>query len=156
MASSPPSYTAKADPRRDRPPPYKASHGFANSQEELAALREFANSKLYVEPGSHGMLPDLRGGAGGLQSLAWGGPKGGAEKPYWEVGWPAPESREERKRRKELEKQRKKEEKEERERERDRDKDKDKEIHTERRGSVAERLMRVISRGSSKDGDAIS
>ncbi|KIY03563.1 uncharacterized protein Z520_00254 [Fonsecaea multimorphosa CBS 102226] len=142
--ASPPSYTATADPRRDRLPPYKASHGFANSQEELAALKEFAESKMYVEPGSHGMLPDLRGGAGGLQSLAWGGPMG-SRNPYWEVGWPAPESKEERKRRKEQEKQRKKEEK-----ERDRDKD-----GSERRGSVAERLMRVISRGSSKDGDTV-
>ncbi|KIW97597.1 uncharacterized protein Z519_01181 [Cladophialophora bantiana CBS 173.52] len=142
--ASPPSYTA-ADPRRDRLPPYKASHGFANSQEELAALREFAESKLYVEPGSNGMLPDLRGGAGGLQSLAWGGPTQSSRNPYWEVGWPEPETKEERKRRKQQEKQRKKEGK---------GKDKDKE--TERRGSVAERLMRVISRGSSKDGDTSS
>ncbi|KIW83860.1 hypothetical protein Z517_03106 [Fonsecaea pedrosoi CBS 271.37] len=142
--ASPPSYSATADPGRERLPPYKASHGFANSREELAALKEFAESKLYVDAGSNGMLPDLRGGAGGLQSLAWGGPMG-SRGPYWEVGWPEPESKEERKRRKEQEKQRKKEEKE-----------REKEKEHERRGSVAERLMRVISRGSSKDGDTVS
>src|SRR5882757_3495418 len=56
---SPPRYTQPIDPRRDRLPPYKASHAFANSAEELAALKEFAESKMYVDPGTNGLLPDI-------------------------------------------------------------------------------------------------
>lgn len=114
----PPGYTNAVDPRKDRLPPYKASHTFANSQEELAALREFAESKLRVDPGTNGMLPDIRGG--GLKSLACGG--AAREIGDGDLGWGlTAETREERKRR----------EKEER----------------ERRGSVVQRLKRLISGG---------
>jgi len=129
--ASPPSYTNPVDPARDRLPPYRAKHTFANSQEELAALKEFAKSKLYVNPGSEGTLPDLRGGGWGIKGLAWGGPMQGDASG--ERGWPAPETTEERKRRKEAEKLQHKEEK-------------------VRKGSVGERLKRVISGGSAKEG----
>jgi hypothetical protein len=128
--AAPPSYSNTEESKREYLPPYKASHTFANSQEELAALKEFAQSKLYVEQGTNGTLPDLRSGSG-VKSLAWGGPmQTGSSKGEF----PAlvPETDEERKRRKAEEKERKKA---------DRD----------RRGSVSQRLMRVIS-GGSKDG----
>jgi hypothetical protein len=131
MEPPPPGYTNPIDPTRDRLPPYRAKHAFANSAEELAALKEFAESKLYVNPGSDGTLPNLNGGGWGLKGLAWGGPM--QAESWGERGWPAPETAEERKARKEAEKMRKKEEK-------------------VRKGSVGERLKRVISGGSSKDG----
>lgn len=128
--AAPPSYSNRVDPSKDRLPPYKASHVFANSQEELAALKEFAQSKMYVDAGTNGLLPDIRGGIG-LRSMTWGGRMPtdlslnfGAEL--------TPETSEERKRRKEEERERKKAER-------------------DRRGSVGQRLMRVIS-GSSRDG----
>jgi hypothetical protein len=131
--SSPPSYTNPVDPEHDRLPAYRAKHSFANSAEELAALKDFAESKLYVNPGSDGTLPDLQTGGWGLKSLAWGGPMQG-EAPG-ERAWPAPETAEERKRRREAEKARKKEER-------------------ARKGSVGERLKKVISGGNTKEGDS--
>ncbi|KAJ9615823.1 hypothetical protein H2200_001900 [Cladophialophora chaetospira] len=130
--ASPPAYTNPVDPKRDRLPPYRAKHTFANSQEELAALKEFAESKTQVQPGSGGTLPDLRGGSWGSKGLAWGGPMEGDA--TGERGWPAPETEEERKRRKEAEKAKKKEEK-------------------VRKGSVGERLKKVISVGSAREGE---
>ncbi len=72
-SAAPPPYSDSADGSRDRLPPYRASHSFASGQEELAALREFAESKLYVEPGTNGTLPDIRSGMG-MRSLSVGGP----------------------------------------------------------------------------------
>ncbi|RMZ78724.1 hypothetical protein DV737_g3780, partial [Chaetothyriales sp. CBS 132003] len=37
-------------------PPYRACHYFASTEEELAALQEFAKSKMYVTPGTEGTL----------------------------------------------------------------------------------------------------
>ena len=126
---APPSYTNQVDPSRDRLPPYRAKHAFANSAEELAALKEFAESKMYVQPGSGGTLPDLRGG-GGIKTMVWGGPMQGQASE--ERGWPAPETAEEKKRRKEADKMRKQEER-------------------VRKGSVGERLKRVISGSGGKE-----
>ena len=134
MDSLPPGYTNPVDPRRDRLPPYRAKHSFADSAEELAALKEFAEKKLYVHPGSAGTF-DLRAGGWGLKSMAYGGP--GLGEMSEERGWPAPETDEERKRRREAEKLKKKEEK-------------------ERKGSVGERLKRVISGGGAKQGGSRS
>ncbi|EXJ57021.1 hypothetical protein A1O7_07365 [Cladophialophora yegresii CBS 114405] len=138
-SNSPPAYTnpvdPKLDPKHHRLPPYRAKHSFANSAEELAALNEFAESKLYVNPGSDGTLPDLQNGGWGLKSLAWGGPMQG-EVPG-DRGWPAPETAEERKRRREAEKARKKEER---------------ASKGKGKGGVGERLKRVISGGSVKEG----
>jgi len=129
--ASPPSYSHRVDPSKDRLPPYKASHAFANSQEELAALQEFAESKLYVVPGTDGTLPDIRNGMG-LKSMTWGGrPAAGGPSSIAAATALIPETDEERKRRKGEEKERKRAER-------------------DRRGSVGQRLMRVIS-GSSKE-----
>lgn len=134
--SSPPSYTKAVDPKSDRLPPYRARPSFANSEEELAELQKFAQSKLYVSPGSEGTLTGIgaAGGAWGIKSLAWGGPM--ESEATWGYGWPAPETAEERRQRREAEKMRKKEEK-------------------ARKGSIGERLMKVISTGStsSKEGE---
>src|ERR1700761_2287500 len=62
--TTPPPYSNQVNPRKDRLPPYKASHIFANSQEELAALKEFAESKLYIQPGTNGTFSHLGGGWG--------------------------------------------------------------------------------------------
>jgi hypothetical protein len=67
--SDPPSY---AQEQRQRPPPYRASHAFANSQEELAALKEFVESKKYINPSTDGTLPDIANGFG-VRAMAWGG-----------------------------------------------------------------------------------
>lgn len=131
--SSPPPYSKGADSNRDRLPPYKASHAFVNSQEELAALREFAESKMYVEPGTNGTLPDIRGGMG-MKSLAWGGPMQTGNPQSGGFAGLTPETDEERKQRRAEEKAQKK-------------------VDRERRGSVAHRLVRVLS-GGSKDGTA--
>lgn len=59
------------------PPPYtKPTHNptFASSEEELEALKEWAESKKYVQPGRDGTLPAMDRGGYGLLSLAWGGP----------------------------------------------------------------------------------
>jgi hypothetical protein len=59
------------------PPPYtKPDHNpaFASSQEELEALKEWAESKKYVTPGRDGTLPAIDRGGYGLLSLVWGGP----------------------------------------------------------------------------------
>ncbi|KAL6240791.1 hypothetical protein RBB50_012355 [Rhinocladiella similis] len=133
MSASPPPYSDSCDPStEDRLPPYRASHGFANSQEELAALRDFAQSKLYVDPGTNGMLSDIRSGMG-MRSLSVGG--GPASQDSAVIAGLNPETDEERKQRKAAEKAAKKAE-------------------HERRGSLTERLARVISGGSnsSKDG----
>ncbi len=130
VMSAPPSYSNAEESKREWLPPYKASHTFANSQEELAALKEFAESKLYVEQGTNGTLPDIRGGTG-VKSLAWGGPmQTGATRGGF--SGLEPETDEERKRRKAEEKERKK-------------------ADRARRGSVTQRLMRVISGGSKDD-----
>jgi hypothetical protein len=59
------------------PPPYaKPDHNlaFASSEEELKALKEWAESKKYVTPGRDGTLPAMDRGGYGLLSLVWGGP----------------------------------------------------------------------------------
>jgi hypothetical protein len=59
------------------PPPYSRSNhnlGFASSEDELAALKEWAESKKYVAPGTAGTLPAMDRGGYGLLSLVWGGP----------------------------------------------------------------------------------
>ena len=59
------------------PPPYtQPNHNpaFASSQEELAALQQWAEAKKYVQPGTDGTLPAMDRGGYGLQSLVWGGP----------------------------------------------------------------------------------
>jgi len=86
---------------------------------------------MYVQPGTDGTLPDVRSGMG-MKSLAWGGPMQ-TGRPQT-TSWPdmKPETSEERKQRKADEKAQKKAER-------------------ERRGSVAQRLVRVIS-GGSRDG----
>ncbi len=127
---APPCYSDSIDPRRDRLPPYKASHMFANSQEELAALKEFAETKLYVDPVSNGMLPDIRDYMG-MGRLAWGGPMRTASSGYHNTEL-TPETAEERKRRREAEKEQKR-------------------AQSERRGSITDRLKKVIRR-SSQDG----
>jgi hypothetical protein len=64
MASEPlPSYT--------RP---NHNPAFASSEEELAALKEWVESKKYVTPGTDGTLPAMDRGGYGLLSLVWGGP----------------------------------------------------------------------------------
>ena len=145
--ASPPSYDKSVNAKQAdqaRLPPYRASHTFANSQEELAALQDFANSKLYVRPGTHGTLQNLGplNGTGGLKSLVRGGFLPG--EVGWEKGWPLPETDEERKVRLEEEKMKKREEKELRH-----------ESVVGRKGSVGERLggklKRVISAGGMKD-----
>ncbi|KIW15267.1 hypothetical protein PV08_05312 [Exophiala spinifera] len=132
MSASPPPYADSYDRREDRLPPYRASHGFANSQEELAALRDFAQSKLYVDPGTNGMLPDIRSGMG-MRSLSVGGP---ASQDSAVAGL-TPETDEERKQRRAAEKAAKKAER-------------------ERRGSLTERLVRVISGGGGGGGSSSS
>jgi hypothetical protein len=67
--SDPPSYSRE---QRRRPPPYRAFHAFANSQEELAALKEFAELKEYINPSTDGTLPDIANGFG-VRAMAWGG-----------------------------------------------------------------------------------
>jgi len=126
-SAAPPPYSDSSDGARDRLPPYRASHSFASGQEELAALREFAESKLYVEPGTNGTLPDIMSGMG-MRSLSVGGPmqQDGAYAGL------TPETDEERKQRMAEEKAKKKAE-------------------HHRQHSFTERLARVIS-GGSKDG----
>jgi hypothetical protein len=143
MDHPPPSYTNPVDPAKDRLPPYRARHSFASPEEELAALKEFAESKLYVQPGSQGTLPSLRDTGVGLKGLAWGGmsTQPGRNDQTGDWGWPAPETPEERKARREREKMEKKEEK-------------------ARRGSLGERagrrLMSVVgaAKGGKTDGTA--
>ncbi|KAJ9496935.1 hypothetical protein H2202_007712 [Exophiala xenobiotica] len=126
-STAPPPYSDSSDGARDRLPPYRASHTFASGQEELAALREFAESKLYVEPGTNGTLPDIRSGMG-MRSLSVGGPMH-QDTAYTGL---TPETNEERKRRMVEEKTKKKAE-------------------HHRKHSISERLTRVIH-GGSKDG----
>ena len=47
---------------------------FASSEEELAALKEWVESKKYVTLGTDGTLPAMDKGGYGLLSLVWGGP----------------------------------------------------------------------------------
>jgi hypothetical protein len=68
--SAPPSYSPKS--HHPKPPPYKASHAFASSAEELAALKQFAESKKYINPATDGTLPDIANGFG-VKAMAWGG-----------------------------------------------------------------------------------
>ena len=59
------------------PPPYtRPNHNlaFASSEEKLGALKEWAESKKYVTPGTDGPLPAMDRGGYGLWSLVWGGP----------------------------------------------------------------------------------
>jgi hypothetical protein len=59
------------------PPPYtKPDHNlaFASSEDELEALKQWAESKKYVTPGRDGTLPAMDRGGYGLLSLVWGGP----------------------------------------------------------------------------------
>ena len=128
--AAPPSYSYPVNPKTDQLPPYKASHLFANSQEELAALMEFAESQQYIQPGSFGTLPDIRGGWG-VRTLAWGGTVQNGPSGYagMILARPDPAADAEAQRRKAEEKERKKAER-------------------ERRGSVTQRLKKVISRES--------
>lgn len=60
----------------EAPPPYaRPNHNLAcaNSEEELKALKEWAESKKYVTPGRDGTLPAMDRGGYGLLSLVWGG-----------------------------------------------------------------------------------
>lgn len=102
---------------RDPVPPYKASHRFASEEEELAALREFAHSKLYINPGADGSLPNTYN--------FWGPvvPRSG------EPVFMTPEMKADKERQKAEKKAQKEEEK-------------------ARRGSVGDRLKRVISGGN--------
>jgi hypothetical protein len=65
----PPEYSPKRR-NTDPTPPYRAAHVFANSTEELAALNEFAQSKLYIRPGEDGTLPDIAAGVKYAMSVA--------------------------------------------------------------------------------------
>jgi microsomal dipeptidase-like Zn-dependent dipeptidase len=67
--SDPPSYSKG---NHQKPPPYRASHAFASSAEELAALKQFAESKKYINPATDGTLPDIANGFG-VKAMAWGG-----------------------------------------------------------------------------------
>lgn len=98
IMSVPPSYTSEN--RRQKPPPYRASHAFANSAEELVALQQFAESKRYINPGTDGTLPDI---ASGVKWVAQGGMRdaGGEQRR---------EEKEMRKKRKAESKQREREE----------------------------------------------
>jgi hypothetical protein len=137
--TSPPSYDDAQPGSRpaDRLPPYRASHTFASNEEELAALQEFAQSKLYVDQMSDGVLPSIYGG-GGLKAMAFGGPMPASREER--NMWPKPETEEERKARRDADKARKKEEK---------------ATSSGRKGSVVdvigEKLKKVVSRGESKD-----
>lgn len=125
--ASPPSYSASQGARgptyqahHDPVPPYKASHRFASEAEERAALEHFAQSKLYVSPGADGTLPNVA-------QLRWSG--------LGQTSEPGPintlEMKADRRRQKEEKRVQKAEAR-------------------ERRGSVGDRLKRVMSSGAKK------
>ena len=125
---SPPSYSTSqgatgptSQAHHDPVPPYKASHHFRNEAEERAALEQFAQSKLYVTPGADGTLPDVA-------QMRWSGL---VQQPR-EGPIMTPEMKTDRRQQKEERKAKKAEAK-------------------ERRGSVGDRLKRVMSSGAKKD-----
>lgn len=67
---------SKLPPPPNTPSIFRSNHNlaFASSEEELAALKEWAESKKYVAPGTAGTLPAMDRGGNGLLSLVWGGP----------------------------------------------------------------------------------
>jgi len=122
--TSPPAYSSFDTLKIDPVPPYKASHRFANSEEELAALKEFALSKLYINPGTDGTLPDIAAG------LNWSGTND--QKSIARV---TPEMKADRRRQKEEKVARKA-------------------AGQERRPSIGQVLKRVVSGGGSSQRDS--
>ena len=115
--SSPPNYS-ESQRQQELVPPYRASHAFANSAEELAALHEFAQSKKYINPGKDGTLPDI---AAGVRWVA--------------AAQPGDQAKEERRQLREMEQAKKAKKAEEK----------------PRRGSVSQRLKRIVSRDKQQE-----
>ncbi|RMZ87611.1 hypothetical protein DV736_g5162, partial [Chaetothyriales sp. CBS 134916] len=127
-------------------PPYRACHFFASSEEELAALQEFAKNKMYITPGTEGTL----GGELGLPIMIGRGHQVGVDSE--QLKRERIEMLESRKR----EKQAKKRQKEEAKRvakENERPREVDRDVAPERKMSVGDRvgnkLKKALSRGNS-------
>jgi hypothetical protein len=97
-----PSQPKSSQPSTDAVPPYRASHGFADNAEEIAALNEFAQSRLYIDPGTEGTLDGLGGGVWTAR-----GPMGGDTLQWKAERHEADEMRKKLKEEKKIEKQRK-------------------------------------------------